>query len=374
MKIAVLLRGQMKNYQLGAALMQKTLRDRYPHIEFKVFVHTWTTTPIQVNPSQENPMPREAILEEHSYEEIEKRVQHFNPVSYRIDSPHILSKLMKEITDINYKDSKFIEWFEEYVDNMELEYHSDGIPIATMLLPTKRKPMTIRKMLITHYHLSQCYSASAVYNVYKEYCREHDYKPDLILCTRPDAVLVTHKPCYKNVFEEVLDELTRSYADEINPRQDYPVMVRSLMGLHDHLWFCDWLFLMLPDYSDRFFGTNTDEHFTKIFTKDKHKLLGNITEYRNFNHSFWAHYGSGCTFLNSTYLPNKELSRDEHVSGYNYDELMNIEEMDLLTYAKKTRLTYNHLLTNKEITTDTEYTIDIARKIVLGDIEWDHKK
>ena len=68
MNIAVLLRGKQNFSKKTSALFERLVCERFPHIDFKLFIHTWLSAT-----SYSQSMGRGRILFEHTSNEIEYR-------------------------------------------------------------------------------------------------------------------------------------------------------------------------------------------------------------------------------------------------------------------------------------------------------------
>lgn len=358
MKIAILLRGQMKNCALGSILLQRTLIERYPEHDFKVFVHTWTTTPkLNKAPMEINSY---GYLNEHSYEEIEDLVKLFDPVAYQIDSPHILSNVIKEITDHTHNDTSFIDWWNKHELSMNKSNQTSFMNF--LLCPNTNKGNRYREngYISANYKLGQTYSAGAVHEVYKKYCEQENYKADIVINTRADIAWTTMNEKYDNLISDLKAALDNASMFGCTPD---PVIVQGLRGIGPNNWFCDLRFVSTHDTMIKWFGNNTREHFLDLFVNRKHILLPYLTNLLYFGHTFWSYVGHDIQFVSTDkLLPQRFLIRNH--DNYSHNDLLNMSTQELIVLIKNELLDKHN--SNRERIEDDSFTHKDAVHIVLG--------
>lgn len=372
MKIAVLIRGQLKNCKVSAKLFQKGIVERYPHHEFKVFMHTWTTEPRFITEKLTNGVMREGLLQTIPSDILNERINYFNPTRYIVETPVDFSKVLMNICKKTHSDFKFIEWINEYKKDFPDAVTRGAKAIKFMYDPPTDKKLFEEALIRANYYLAQTYSACKANEILQDYCDETGYEPDLIFIHRADVALNTSGEKWDNLFGDLHEILTYTVNGEENPKfnllrnpyQSDPIIVRRMSGQGDHIWFCDWNFWCLPKQSNRFLGRTAVDHFKTIFLKHKPEVIPYLRSHRDFQHSWWTTIGIHATFMDmSNFLPPKTIVRNMIQEDSTDIDKLQFEE--LVEYARELTKIY------KETSPPTKEYFNLSHEdaveLIIGD-------
>lgn len=311
MKIAVLLRGQLRYPEHGSKLFKRFITDRFPDCEFKFFVHTWPSVSSTMMTVSDNvSKSREYTPVYKSFEEIiSNYLPYWQPSRLLISPDAELLKLVKNIIESNLKDTELITWWKSYCtkyDKTESERAFDYFlfpqsnPIAIkddMFIKEHIDYDLMRTSVIMHYILGQVYSACKSYQVLRDYIDINDqsYSPDLIWSTRMDCFTWFDNV---NVFADMIKyiQLEKTH---IHPHMTkHMVLSKSVRANEGRTWIDDFNFFMLPDTAHAFFmgDTTVENHIEYMFNNNKHTMLDVIGINSMIPHQLWTKLGRQCVF------------------------------------------------------------------------------
>ena len=169
MKIAVIIRGQPRQYSAGSQLLQHFLTDRFPEIEFSTHVYSWTSSTPSTAGILGDIMPYF-----HSRSTLYKQLKDcFNPTTLHV-----------EPDNIHYRDVIY--------------------PLAERLPRTFLSDDTVTRAGLLYWKTSQILAHYRAQSQLAEHCIVSGYKPDYIVDTRSDMSLYgILESLYK--FQEHLD-------------------------------------------------------------------------------------------------------------------------------------------------------------------------
>lgn len=372
MKIAVLIRGQLKNCKVSAKLFQKGIIERYPQHDFKVFMHTWNTEPQFTTSESTRGVMREGLLQTIPPEILNERINYFNPTRYVIETPIDFSKILMGICKKTHNDFKFIEWLNEYKKDWPDAITMGAAAIKFMYDPPNDKTLFEVGLIEANYYLAQTYSACRANEILQDYCDDTGYEPDLIFIHRADVALNTNDSKWDNFFDNIHEYLTciatgksnEKFNIVPNQKQSNPIAVRRLMGEGDHLWLCDWNFWCLPEQSTRFLGRTAWQHFKTIFFKHKPEVIPYLRTHRSFQHTWWSTVGIQTSFVDmNDFLPAKSIVRNMIQDDSTDIDSLSFEE--LLSYGRKLTRTYNN--TPAPALGYVDWSHEDAVNLIIGD-------
>ena len=230
MKIAVLLRGQLRFSEEGAHLFKKFVIDKFPQHEFEFFV----SAPMRINffPNSENKIENTAPRYNNvnlTVEETEKKIKFWPDVrQYHIQTEYEVFNIVKKIVLELVSDSTFYDWRNQHSD--KFNYHNGMIDFTAppvdpvlrndfktdfnhilyknlcpeIILVNQTNEMMRLKSLFENYYtyynislcdyaitlhnlISQYYSFAKSFMVLKEYMSNNQYNPGLVWSTRTDV-------------------------------------------------------------------------------------------------------------------------------------------------------------------------------------------
>lgn len=372
MEIALLIRGQMKNWKLASVGLQKQLIDRYPQHNFKIFLHTWTTEPKNTGGIFPKSLDKYGYLQEIPQDDLEMRISKFTPTCYSISSPVEFSKLIMSICKETHYDKKFINWIRSYQGE---EYRGGSNSLKFIYNPPAEKHQFQRRLIETNYMLGQYYSACKTSELLHNYTQETGWIPDIVHAIRADVLLDTSRPADASLYEDLDEVLTALKSDKNvlrfgihrNRNALDPVIVRRITGKKSRLWFCDFNFFFSFNTSKYFLGDNADAFFKHLFVARKLELMPYLHNSEHFAHTFWSSLGYNASFVEwATFLPRQELCRSS--SDKSYEELMEMPINDLVMLANSTRKQWD-----KTDESTKDWSHDDAVDLIIGD-SMDHLK
>lgn len=319
MKIAILLRGQLRNVETGIYILNKILSEKYPQHEFRIFLHGWNTRPqknvykIKVNNSWR--------MEEISKTELDQYVKIINPDAYELSQSRELSDFIKhDILDETYKDIAFIDWFkslslEETVEQVKFFY-----------IPTQTKEEFELRLVEANFLLGQHYSAAKSHEVYYQYKNKTGWVADLVWMTRIDSTLNIDDSYWDNWFENTLNTINGYLKYEYTQN---PIMTTELSSKGNIPFLCDINFIMRDQDAKLFFGTNAKKRFKEIFIKDKLKMMPFLMNTKGFAHTFWTQLGSKVNFFEGDF-PKETLIRKNFVLDKNFNNDVSLRDLYLM--------------------------------------------
>lgn len=348
MKIAVLLRGQLRYPEHGSRLFKRFITDRFPNCEFKFFVHTWPSVSSTMMADSVNvSKPREYTPVYKSFEDIlENYLPYWQPSRLLISHEAELLQIINNIIDSNLKDTELQSWWKSYCikyDKTEIERAFDYFvfpssnPVAIkndMFIKEYIDYDLMRTSVIMHYILGQVYSACKSYQILREYIDINDatYSPDLIWSTRMDCFTWFDNA---HVFADMLEyiELEKKI---IHPHMTKNIVLSRIVRANEgRAWVDDFNLFMSPDTAQLFFmgDTTVEDHIESMFNKYKHTMLDVIGIDSMIPHQLWTKLGRQCVFYQlPTYItsnaniirPNMDMSICDNTALRDKDVFCNL--------------------------------------------------
>jgi len=349
MKIALLLRGQLRNVETGIHILQKTLLERYPQHEFRIFLHGWTTRPKKYTYSFSTSQFWQ--LEEIPQDELDNYIDLINPSSYEISSPKELSHF------INYDILPYTHNDENLIQFLKNQHESIGLKKCMMHLytPFETKKQHEKWLLEMNYILGQHYSAAKSHEIYYNSKLETGWTADLVLLTRTDIILKSDYDVWNNWFEDVLN----NQIDPLVQRGRSPVLVRGLVGKGTTSWFCDMHFIMRDHEAQMFFSTKAKKKFREIFIKNKLNVMPMLLDPKGLRHTLWGLIGGNVHFFEGG-MPPKTLIRGNFALDKDFDKNMSIDKL----FWKCKEVWQNAPEYNDKLY-DEDWTIEDAKKLII---------
>ena len=282
MKVAVLLRGETKFIEESSLLFDTLVRKRFPHIDFKIFAHTW-------NSYTENTINKDAIqyslpvfgTKLRSIDDTLIKLSNVKPNRLYISRASELLKCCTSIISEMYSDTKLNTWLTSYLGDKlrNTNNYLDFLipPPAGIHSCDVEKLMSLKLF----YYLGQYVSAIHAQNVLLEYIKKEDntYTPDLIWSTRYDAVHLIGS----DTFENILNQLT---SENSNPFTPASVITSNVVIFNNIAWLTDWNFFYKFDNFTKNV-VSPYEIMIEIFKTKKIKLLSHFDNI-HLQHSFWT--------------------------------------------------------------------------------------
>jgi hypothetical protein len=354
MKIAVLLRGQMRYSKEGAHLFQKFVIDKFPQHEFRFFV----SAPKRINYMSDEPIaPRHTTAVNLTIDELAREINHWPSVSrWNDQSEYVIFNAVKKIILELASDKKLYAWWEEYTkkhnikgadidnimpnlsdcigDTVDFKYHLTDIIYNTINARTKiltqdNTLVELRSLLENinsggyqyynmelcrhafelHNLLSQYYSFARSVRSLKDYMKDYpDYMPDLVWSTRPDVVHIFES---KHDYDK-LDSIYK-YINLLSTAKEYvdKVIIASHVSImQSHPFLHDFNFFSTVKNLDNILKLDyqsCEDILINAMTKNKHNLFQLREGIYSQSHISW-----GLIFNNACILQQHNV--DDHFS------------------------------------------------------------
>lgn len=276
MKIAVLLRGQLRYNRVGAEFFKKYVRDRFPHHEFKIFYATWPTVSNTMDRSSDNRISREFNLRVLDKDTILNELKFWNPMLtvLNIIPERELLDLTLEIRNLRLnltrENKKY--WNDIYIKKPNAHF---------MLSPYEGGDSIVHLMetIRTHYLLGQMYGLGKSYELLKTYSNETNWVPDIVWATRPDFI---------GWFDDEIDFFENMHIQLSAGRDNgnNNIIVDGLDGLIGRPVVADYNFYTDFLTADKTFG-NTRNLIISMFN-DVNKLFPAIGADMYLQHALWT--------------------------------------------------------------------------------------
>ena len=281
MKVAVLLRGETKFIKESSLLFDTLVRKRFPHIDFKIFAHTW-------NSYTETTINKDAIkyslpvfgTKIKSIDDTLIELSNVKPNRLYISRASELLKCCASIILEMYSDTELNTWLTSYLgDNL----HNNNYLDFLVPPPAGKHSCDVEKFmsLKLFYFLGQYVSAIHAQNVLLEYIKKEDntYKPDLIWNTRYDVVHLIGSDTFENILNQLIIE-------NKNPFTPANIITSKVAIFNNISRLTDWNFFYKFDNFTKNV-VSPYEIMIEIFKTKKIKLLSHFdNEY--LQTSFWT--------------------------------------------------------------------------------------
>ena len=358
-KLAIFLRGQIRQSDIGSQLFKLGLHDILSNVEIKVFSHSWLS---ESSTMTEHPLPEVRYGREwnqlyHSPDYIYKQMSKFNPSSLSLSNDKDLFRFSREIQYSNTQDTLLQLWIQSQSGWKKGDWNSDWLLNPTKIHAEDGAFQDDRfrwRTIMFQYLLGQSFSASLGWTHYKQWqSKNTEWVPDICLNTRYDA--------YHNIDPEFVNRLLvlihthKKHAQGVGSVFTKEVWVDGMMPAVD-----DYCFWFLPESGNDFFGVDPWVHFNEIWTENKHKLIMLVESGNALQHTLWCMMGHKCKFTswaryigNTTHheteilrpnFPVEEIMSWDHFDKSRFDYL-NYEFRDKYTYpGANTDAPHEHVL------------------------------
>ena len=312
MKIAVLLRGQPRFSQYGAAFFKKFVQERFPEHEFSIFVGTWKT----ISNVMDTPQELDAVVYGREYDqrlltldETIDLVRPWGPRKFTVIPEHELFGLLKDIYATLLNDQERYDAIREILETepdepngknlvapgcLDVVFESEEFLVTNLVWGNKIEladPVyELRRNLINNqYLLGQIYSAGKSYEIFESYAKENNYEPDFIWSTRMDMIHWYNSP---EGFDTMKRDLTRMESEK-----DYPCIFADQVEIHNgRPWASDYNFYMLPDTAKHLLD-DIQEKFKSWILEDTRLLMSVIGTGSGLQHALWLNFFRKCSVI-----------------------------------------------------------------------------
>lgn len=342
MKIAVLLRGQMRFSQEGAHLFKKFVIDKYPQHEFEFFVST------SARVQHLNQTLPQFNSENLTLPLVKKLISHWPGVrQWSLQTEQELFNTIKKIVIQLAQDQKLYDWFNHYnkIHSAGDEFFNFSIPPLTGVPVGDYKPdfsydtasifynsladnnqifdktgdlaniielcekisseselyhnIELKNYAIDlHNYICQYYSFVRSFKVLKDYMSINvDYKPDLVWSTRSDVFhLFSGYNCTKK-FDQLRDQLEYLHDDKVSDKK--AIISNSVLIDRNQPYVCDLNFFSTVDMLDNILNLESQSSEDLIFnalTRNKINLIKTRDAKDAIHHILWAAIFSDACF------------------------------------------------------------------------------
>ncbi|OUW06097.1 MAG: hypothetical protein CBD16_00530 [Betaproteobacteria bacterium TMED156] len=341
MKIAVLLRGKQNFSRTTSALFKKMVIEKFPHIDFKFFIHTWNSLP--VSPGVNNRLKQKT----HHKSVILEKISHWDPILYELSEEKELLNVIKKILKKQSIDQTYHSWAQEqldstkkldlvspfFIDRSKCKYIKkiDNI----MNKPDVNNPnhIDILKIIFSGFYLTgQMYSAMKAFSLYKLYAAQNEYTPDLVICTRPDVVF----NLVKGSFDSVIEMLDKTHYGKISN-----VICSEVMTLKGQAWVQDYAFITDNKGANEFLGGDPVKRLLDLAFNHRARTTGLLDSSGMEVHMLWPILGHKCSFKEAgfflTTLARREFSENDF-TNYSHKKIFLKVNNELTDWFKMNKL------------------------------------
>jgi hypothetical protein len=328
MKIAVLLRGQPRFSDYGAALFKKFIKERFPQHEFRIFIASWKS----VSNVMASPIPVDSEVYGREYDQtllnvdqIEDTLKKWKPGRFRIINESELFNLIRQIyrelisdqrkytalqnilpKDIDPPENARNLLVPTDIDDLIRGFSHPDLLINNIMWNNKIEYSAPtyalkRNMINNHYLYGQIYSAGASYEVYRDHSLEQDWHADLIWSTRQD--MLSWYP--DNSFEGILRDLT----DDCKKCDDSPTVFADRVEIHrGRPWVSDYNWYMQPSCAQKLLD-NIQQRFHDWILNETKQLITIVGSGASLQHVMWSVFFNSANILqlNPFIMPTNSL-------------------------------------------------------------------
>ncbi len=310
MKIAVLLRGKQNFSKTTSTFFDTLVIKRFPKIDFKFFVHTWESLPVSpgtINSLKQITLPKSTILE---------RIGHWKPASYELEEEKNLFDIIKNILKkqpIHNRNHTWVESQKNTLENYELinpffidrSLYEDINNIDQIIndpnINNNNHVRILRSIFSGFYLTGQMYSALKAFNLLKSYMKHKDYVPDLVICTRPDAVF-----SLDNEFFEKINRLL----EKKNDKNISTIISSDVRIIKGRGWVQDYAFISDFKNTDDFLGGKPKERLVDLAFDHRTRTTGLLDSSGIQAHMLWPILGYKCIFIEANFFLSTLIRRE----------------------------------------------------------------
>lgn len=308
MEIAVVLKGQPRLVELGAAFFDRLVVQRHGAAHnFSTFYHSWDTrsrTMSSSNTAQKS-CAKEFNTEIIPTEQVIGMFGAFNPVSGSVTNDHEIYSLARKIITTNRKNIVLKDFYQQHLKKMLKDTNTDS-RLSFIFFQSTEDLFDPHNLLnlsdeMAHrtriniiwdinrlaYILGQIVSSCKAIEVMVSHCERTGYRPDIVWLTRPDAVTWLPGNFFKNL-PVVLSRLQN---------RPNPVICKEVSGSGGNVYVDDYNFFMSYDTAKKFFKYgNYHDAILEIFTDMHHLSLSLLGAGNTVQHLLWGKLGYDCWF------------------------------------------------------------------------------
>ena len=166
----------------------------------------------------------------------------------------------------------------------------------------------LKEFIYAHYLMGQYYSAIKSTHLLREYAQKNNYKPDLVINTRPDCATIL---C------ENLNYIIQDYKEK-NKWHENPILTYNICSPKASMFVTDFIFLANYNSMLEYLGNSPKEIFLDLFINRKIDALKILNSSIYRSHFIWTQLSNKVTFVKTNCIEKLALFRD------NEDNYINI--------------------------------------------------
>ncbi len=350
MKIAVLLRGKQNFSKTTSKFFDTLVIKRFPKIDFKFFVHTWKSLPVSpgtVNSLRQITHPKSTIVE---------KIGHWNPASYELEEEKNLFDIIKNILKKQPIDSTYHTWVDSQKNSMgnyelvspffidrTLYKHINNIDqiIKDPNIHNNNHVCVLRSVFSGFYLTGQMYSAMKAFNLLKSHMKNKYYDPDLVVCTRPDAVFSLDD----EFFEKISILLEKKHY-----RNTSTIVSSEVRTIKGHGWVQDYAFISDVKSAEDFLGGNPKERLVDLAFNQRTRTTGLLDSSGIQAHMLWPILGYKCNFIEANFFLSTLIRRefpDHNFTDMNHKKIFKKVSSELIHWCDINKS--SHQLSDKDL-------------------------
>lgn len=281
LKIAVLLRGQLRAAEEGAHLFKKFVIDKFPQHEFRFFI----SAPLRIS-NFISPVP-EYSCKNLLHSEAEEKINFWPLVQqFSFQSESELFNTVKKIVVELLHDHQLIDWVASY--NKKYNNKKGQFDFTTLAVTDCDSDNIIMKSYIIELHnlLSQYYSFACAFKVLKDYTSTTEYIPDLVWSTRTDVFHIFNAIDH---FDILLNQLNNLYNDKISNKK--AIISNVVLIDNNHPFVCDFNFFSTYKMLDTILNLDNQTCHDIIYNamiKNKAHIVKLSTAGNTLQHTMWS--------------------------------------------------------------------------------------
>lgn len=284
MKIALLVKGQPRYTEHGAAYFRRTFVDAFPDIEFKIFVQSWMSESIQMvsRPNEYDDHNRFSQKYTPS-DELTQRLSAWGAVSCDITHDQYVYRIAQQILEYNTGYDQAGSLLIEQIAEKSL-FPDNGKPYHKTLLYYRSGFTETDKMsaiIVLGNLIGQYIASNLVFNQLEKYVTKHEWTPDVVWLARHDGVIQFDQSSKKNNFVSTMDYI------EGNARRAGVVFVKDLAVVDGYPVVSDYNFISTYPNMNRYLGS-MEQRLIDIFTIEKYRILDLLASGPYLQHSLWT--------------------------------------------------------------------------------------
>ena len=278
MKIAVLLRGQLRFCKEGSEFFKRYVNDRFPQHDFRIFYATWPTVSNTMDHPGQDQLQREFNIRTLDRETVLEQLRLWNPMLASIDiiQERLLMDFVRMCRELRLRDinTHYDFWDTTYGENLTAQF---------LMCPYRGQNIDVimSETIRQHYLLGQIFGLGKSFDLLKQYREEQDWKPDIVWATRPDYV-----GWFENDEIDYFENMHVQLKARDNVGDYHNIIVDAMDTIDGRPVINDYNFYVTWENGLKTFG-KTEEFLFDLFTK-RRKIWSVVEAEQYLQHVLWT--------------------------------------------------------------------------------------